>query len=142
MAEYIMKDLVRKAHLDHMFYIDSAATSYEEIGNSVYPPAQRKLRQMGISGITHRARRMEKADYDRFDYLIGMEQFNIRNMLRIVGSDPEGRIFRLLDVSDRPRDISDPWYTDDFDTAYNDILEGCRALLKKILEENGMAVRK
>ena len=81
---------------------------------------------------------MERYDYQRFDYLIGMEQYNIRNMLRILGSDPEGKVARLLDFSNRPRDISDPWYTDDFDTAYDDILEGCTALLRHIRKENGI----
>ena len=138
MAEYVMKDLVSAAGLEDLFYIDSAATSSEEIGNSVYPPAQRKLREVGIRNINHRARRMERYDYQRFDYLIGMEQYNIRNMLRILGSDPEGKVARLLDFSNRPRDISDPWYTDDFDTAYDDILEGCTALLRHIRKENGI----
>ncbi len=132
MAEFIMRDLVTKANLQDRFVIASAATSMEEIGNPVYPPAKRKLREHGILAEGHHARRIERADYREYDYLIGMERYNLRNMLRIFGSDPEGKIYRLLDFTDRPRDIADPWYTDDFDTAYEEILEGCEALLKKL----------
>lgn len=135
MASYIMRDLVNRRHLAEQFEIDSAATSMEEIGNPVYPPAKRKLREHGIRAEGHHARRMEPRDYQRYDYLIGMEQFNIRNMIRILGSDPENKVYRLLDFSERPRDIEDPWYTDDFDTAYRDILEGCEALLETLQRE-------
>lgn len=130
MAEFIMKDLVEKAGLEGEFQIASAATSMEEYGNPIYPPARRKLQEHGISSEGHRARRMERRDYQDYDYLIGMEHYNIRNMLRIVGGDPEGKISRLLDFTDAPGDIDDPWYTDDFDTAYREILRGCRGFLE------------
>lgn len=133
MAKYIFADLVQKKGLSDEFVIDSAATSMEEIGNPVYPPAKRKLREHGILAEGHRARRMERRDYQEYDYLIGMEQFNIRNMMRILGDDPQHKVSRLLDFSDRPGDIDDPWYTGDFETAYRDILEGCEALLAEIL---------
>lgn len=132
MAEFIMKDLVRQQGLEDQFYIASAATSLEEIGNPVYPPARRKLAEHGLSCEGKTARRMERRDYQKYDYLVGMEQFNLRNMMRILGDDPEKKVSRLLDFSDRPRDIDDPWYTGDFETAYREILEGCEALLKHI----------
>ena len=135
MAEFIMKDLVEKSNLSKQFKIASAATSMEEIGNPVYPPARRKLREHGISAEGHHARRMERRDYQDYDYLIGMEQYNIRNMMRILGSDPDKKVSRLLDFTDHPADIDDPWYTGDFDTTYREILEGCQAFLK-YLEEN------
>ena len=135
MAEYIMKDLVKKANRPDQFYISSAATSTEEIGNSIYPPARRKLREHGIVADGHRARRMERRDYQDYDYLIGMEQYNIRNMMRILGGDPERKVHRLLDFTNRPGDIDDPWYTDDFDTTYQEILRGCRVLLDKLTIE-------
>lgn len=134
MGEFIFRDLVNKQGLGNQFRIASAATSYEEIGNPIYPPAKRKLKEHGISAEGHRARRMERSDYQEYDYLIGMEQYNIRNMMRILGDDPEKKVSRLLDHSKRPRDIDDPWYTGDFETAYQDILEGCQALLEEILQ--------
>ena len=129
MGAYILKDLVRSRGIEDLFQIDSAATSYEEIGNPVYPPARRELRKHGISCEGHHARRMEKHDYEAYDYLIAMESYNIRNMLRILGDDPEGKITRLLDYTDRPGDIDDPWYTGDFETAYRQIREGCEGFL-------------
>lgn len=135
MAEFIFHDLVEKEGLSGQFRIASAATSMEEIGNPIYPPAKRKLREYGISAEGHRARRMERRDYQEYDYLIGMEEFNIRNMMRILGSDPEHKVYRLLDFSDRKGNIADPWYTDDFETAYRDILEGCEALLRMLREQ-------
>ncbi len=137
-AEFVMKDLVANKGLQNEFYIESAATSSEEIwngvGNPLYPPARNKLKAEGIPCEGHHARRMETGDYDRFDYILGMETYNIRNMMRILGSDPDKKVCRLLDYTDRPRDIADPWYTDDFDTAYDEIREGCIALLKHIQE--------
>ena len=133
MAEFVMKDLVQKAHLEEAFHIESAATSTEEIwggiGNPVYPPARDKLREHGISCGGKRARQTKRSDYQKFDYIIGMDTYNIRNMMRIYGSDPEGKISMLLDYTDHPRSVSDPWYTDDFDTTWDDVLEGCRGLL-------------
>ncbi len=131
-AEYVFRDLVSRVGLVHDFVIDSAATSREEIGNSIYPPARRKLAEHGISADGHRARQITRCDYEEFDYLIGMERYNIRNMLRFWGSDPQKKIHLLLDFGKNPRDIEDPWYTGDFETAYQDILEGCEALLAHI----------
>ncbi|MCI8317426.1 MAG: low molecular weight phosphotyrosine protein phosphatase [Lachnospiraceae bacterium] len=133
MAEFIFRDLVNKHGLSAEFVVASAATSMEEIGNPVYPPAKRKLAEYGIRAEGHHARRMERRDYQEYDYLIGMEQYNIRNMMRILGDDPQGKVSRLLDHAKRPRDIDDPWYSGDFETTYKDILEGCEALLQEIL---------
>ncbi len=136
MAEFIMKHLTEKFHTAPYFHIASAATSREEIGNPVHPGTRNKLRQYGISTAGKYAVQMTKADYSRYDYLIGMEQYNIRNMLRILGGDPEHKVYRLLDFTDHPRDIDDPWYTGNFDLTYEEILEGCQALYRH-LEENG-----
>ena len=130
MAEYVMKYLVEEAGLSADFYIDSAATSQEEIGNGVHRGTRKKLKEVGIPCGDHRARQMTRADYEEFDYLIGMESWNIRNMLRIVGDDPEQKIYKLLDFTDRKgEDIADPWYTGNFDATYRDVREGCEALL-------------
>lgn len=129
MAEFIMRDLVEKAGIAQDYYIESAATSTEELGNSVYPPAQRKLAQHGISCKGKTARQMTRADYNRFDLIIGMDDWNIRNIMRIVGSDPENKIHKLLDFTNRPGDVADPWYTGNFDATWRDCLEGCQQLL-------------
>lgn len=132
MAEFVMKDLVHKAGRDDEFYIESAATSTEEIGNAIYPPARRKLAEHGISSAGKTARQMRRSDYDRFDLLIGMDSWNYRNMNAICGGDPEGKIHLLMDFTSRPADVADPWYTDDFDATFRDVLEGCEALLKQL----------
>ena len=132
MAEFIMKDLVKKAGLADDFVIESAATSSEELGNPVYPPARRKLSEHGISCAGKTARRMTRSDYDRFDLLIGMDHANIRNMARIAGGDPEGKIHMLLEYAGRYEEVADPWYTGDFDSTWNDALEGCTALLQSL----------
>ena len=129
MAEFVMKYLVKQAGLEREFAIASAATSREEIGNGVYPPARRKLAEHGIGCAGHAARQMTAADYQNFDYLIGMDEANRRNMQRICGGDPAGKISLLLDWTDRPGDVADPWYTGDFDATWRDVDEGCRALL-------------
>lgn len=134
MAEFIFRDLVNKRGLGGMFEAASAATSYEETGNPIYPQAKRKLAEHGIRAEGHRAHRLERREYEEYDYLIGMEQYNIRNMMRILGGDPQNKVSRLLDHSARPRDIDDPWYTGDFETAYREILEGCESLLDELLE--------
>ena len=131
MAEFVMKDLVRKAGRADEFYIESAATSTEEIGSEVYPPARRKLAEHGISTKGKTARQMTRRDYDRFDLLIGMDAWNIRNMNRICGGDPDGKIRMLLDYTDRPGDVADPWYTGDFEATWRDVLEGCQRLLEQ-----------
>ena len=129
MAEFVMKDLVSKAGLEDSFYIESAATSTEEIGNPVYPPARRKLAEHGISCQGKSARQMRDSDYDRFDLLVGMDTWNIRNMQRICGGDPDGKIVKLMDFTGRPGDVADPWYSDDFETTWRDVLEGCKSIL-------------
>ena len=129
MAEFVMKDLVEKAGLEDSFLIESAATSTEEIGNSVYPPARRKLAEHGISCEGKTARQMTRSDYNRYDLLIGMDSWNIRNMRNICGGDPEGKITMLMDYTSRPGDVADPWYTGDFEATWRDVLEGCRAVL-------------
>lgn len=131
MAEFVMKDLVRKAGRADEFYIESAATSTEEIGSEVYPPARRKLAEHGISTKGKTARQMTRRDYDHFDLLIGMDAWNIRNMNRICGGDPDGKIRMLLDYTDRPGDVADPWYTGDFEATWRDVLEGCQRLLEQ-----------
>ena len=131
MAEFVMKDLVRKAGRADEFYIESAATSTEEIGSEVYPPARRKLAEHGISTKGKTARQMTRRDYDRFDLLIGMDAWNIRNMNRICGGDPDGKIRMLLDYTDQPGDVADPWYTGDFEATWRDVLEGCQRLLEQ-----------
>ena len=130
MAEFIMKDLVKKAGLEDQFQIASAATSTEEIGNPVYPPARRKLAEHGISCAGKTARQLTKADYTRNDLLIGMDRANIRNMNRICGGDPDGKIKLLLSYTDHSGDVADPWYTGDFDATWRDVMEGCQGLLK------------
>ena len=124
--------MVTKAGLAEEFHIESAATSTEEIGNDVYPPAKRKLTEKGIAFTRRSARQMTRRDYAEYDYLVGMDSANIRNMRRIAGGDDEGKISLLLDHSGSGRDVADPWYTGDFEATYRDVTEGCRALLKKI----------
>ena len=141
-AEFVMKDLVAKAGLTSAFHIASAATSSEEIwngiGNPVYPPAKAKLAEHGLSCAGKRAIQLTRGDYDKYDYLIGMDSANIRNMHRMLGGDPEGKISKLLAFAGSDRDIADPWYTDNFDDTYHDVLEGCEALLNKLKVEHGL----
>ena len=132
MVEFVMKDLVGKAGLEDDFYIESAATSTEEIGNAVYPPARRKLAEHGISCKGKTARQLRRSDYERFDLLIGMDAANIRNMYHICGGDPDEKIHELLDFTDEPRDVADPWYTGDFEATWRDVLEGCQSLLEQL----------
>ncbi len=128
-----MKDLVRKAGLEARFHIESAATSTEEIGNPVYPPARRKLAEHGIDCAGKTARQLKGSDYDAFDLLIGMDRANLRNMHRICGGDSGGKMHLLMDYTDRPGDVADPWYTDDFETTWRDVLAGCQGLLNQYL---------
>lgn len=132
MAEFIMRDLVRQRGLEAAFEIASAATSDEELGNPVYPPARRMLAAHGIDCAGKRAVQLTRADYDRYDLLFGMEQRNVQRMRAICGGDPAGKIARLLDGTPRPRDIADPWYTGDFQSTWDDLLEGCTALLDRL----------
>ncbi len=132
MAEFIMKKLVRTAGLEEEFEIASAATSAEEIGNPVYPMARQELAKHGIGCPGHHARQLTSDDYDKYDMIIGMEAENIKNMIRILGADPDGKLSLLLDHTDHPRDIADPWYTRDFGAAWKDIYAGCKALFDKL----------
>lgn len=135
MAEFVMKDLVRKAELAEEFSIASAATSTEEIGNPIYPPARRKLAEHGIVCAGKTARQLRREDYDRFDLLIGMDGANLRNMRRICGGDPEGKLSLLLDWTGHPGDVADPWYTGDFEATWRDVFAGCQALLVHLTKE-------
>ena len=132
MAEFVMKDLVKKAGLERDFEIASAATSTEEIGNPVYPPARRKLAEHGISCAGKTARQLCKSDYARYDYLVGMDSANLRNMQRICGGDPEGKLSLLLDWTVRPGSVADPWYTGDFEATWQDVSEGCQGLMTAV----------
>ncbi len=132
MAEFVMKNMVKEQGMEGDLHIESCATSTEEIGNPVYPPARKKLAEEGISCAGKTARQMTKEDYDKFDYIVAMDHFNLRNMKRFVGDDPKGKVSLLLDFTDRPGDVADPWYTGDFDATYRDVTEGCRGLLERI----------
>ncbi|MCM1212226.1 MAG: low molecular weight phosphotyrosine protein phosphatase [Blautia sp.] len=136
MAESLMTHLIKQNRLEADFQIASAATSREEIGNSPHYGTVAKLRSVNVPLVPHRAVQMTKADYKKYDYLIGMDEMNIRNMMRILGSDPERKVHRLLEFSRYPRDIADPWYTGNFDVTYEDILEGCEALLEYLVQDN------
>jgi protein-tyrosine phosphatase len=132
MAEFVMKQKVAERGLSTQFEIASAATSREEIGNPVYPPARRMLQEHGISCAGKTARQMTRADYDYYDYIIIMDQNNRRNIQRIIGQDVDNKISLLMDYTDHPRDVADPWYTGDFQTTWDDVQEGCEGLLKVI----------
>ena len=133
MAEFVMKDLVRQKGLTEKYEIASAATSREEIGNPVYPPARRKLAEYGIACAGHAARQMTRQDYEHFDLILGMDHANIRNIQRIASGDPDQKVSLLLDHAGRQgQEVADPWYTDDFDAAWNDILDGCEGLLSEL----------
>lgn len=140
MAEFLLKHMVKEKGIAGQFQIASAATSTEEIGNPVHYGTRRKLAQYGISVTGKTAIRMQKRDYDSYDYLIGMDDANIRNMCRIAGGDPDHKICKLLEFAGSTRDIADPWYTGNFDETYDDILEGCKALLKQ-LQRDGVIRR-
>lgn len=136
MSQFVFQDMINKKGLTDRFYINSEATSREEIGNGPHYGTVNKMKQVGIPVLPHRAVQMTKKDYREYDYLIGMDEDNIRNMMRIAGGDPEGKIHMLLDYSDSPRAIADPWYTGNFDITYDDVVEGCTAFLN-YLEESG-----
>ncbi len=133
MAEFLMKELVREKGFENEFYIESAATSREEIGNGVYLPVKRILNARGIDCSLKRARQMTRADYDKFDYIICMDSYNLRNIARIV-EDKDKKVSRLLDYTDTPHDVADPWYTGDFATTEKEVQLGCEALLRKIIK--------
>lgn len=132
MAEYIMKDMMKKAGLSAQFEVCSAATSTEEIGNPVYPPVRKLLAEHGIDCTGKMARQLTNSDYDRFDLLIGMDQENLRNMYHICGGDYADKIHLLMEYTDRPGDVADPWYTRDFHATWRDVEDGCRGLLEQL----------
>ena len=133
MAEFVMKDMVKKQGLSDMFEIASAATSTEELGNPVYPPARRKLNEEGLSCSGKTSRQMTKDDYGYYDYIVAMDRYNLRNMAKFVGDDPDGKVSLLLDYTDCPGDVADPWYTGDFEQTWNDVNNGCKGLLNKLI---------
>ncbi len=139
MCESYFTHITKRDHLEHIFEIDSAATSREEIGNGPHYGTRSKLKQMGIPVVPHRARQLTREDYLYYDYLIGMDTANIRNMISIAGgSDSEGKIYKLLTFAGKNNDVADPWYSGDFDTTYRDISAGCEALLQYLREEHGI----
>ena len=135
MAEFVMKDIVEKVGLSHEFEIASAATSTYEIGNPVYPPARQKLAEHGIDCKGKTARQITKKDYDYYDYIVAMDQSNIRNLKNMLSNDPQGKISLLMDYTSRPADVADPWYTGDFQATWDDVSEGCEALLNFIMKK-------
>ena len=135
MAEFVMKDIVRKAGMSDKFCIESAATSTEELGNPVYPPARRKLAEHGISCDGKTARQVRADDYDNFDYIVGMDGENMRNLRRLFLGDSEGKLSMLMDYTVRPGSVADPWYTRDFEATWQDVLEGCNGLFNTITEK-------
>ena len=134
MAQSIFTYLINQQGLTDLFYIDSSGTSREEIGNAVHYGTVARLKQAGIPVIPHRAVQMTKRDYAEYDFLVGMDTQNIRNMHRIVGGDPDGKIYKMMTFAGSGRDVADPWWTGDFEATYEDIMEGCQGLLKFILE--------
>jgi len=134
MAEFVMKDLVEREGLSHEFEIASAATSTEELGNPVYPPARKKLAEHGLSCEGKYARQLRRDDRD-YDYIVGMDQWNMRNISRMIGADYDGKIVKLLTYAGRDDDVADPWYTGDFETTYRDVVEGCSAMLEELKKE-------
>lgn len=136
MAEFVLKDMLKKKGIADEFLINSAATSFEEIGNGVHRGTRAKLAEVGISTLGKTAVHMEKSDYNKYDYIIGMDSANIRNILRITGGDPENKVSKLLEFSGEDRDIADPWYTGNFDLTYEDVVKGCKALILHLTNEN------
>ena len=136
LSESVLTHMVKTLGLEHQFMIDSAATSTEEIGNPPHRGTVNKLREVGIPLVPHRARQITLRDYENFDYIIGMDTANIRNLNRMLNGDPEGKVYKLLAFAGSGRDIADPWYTGKFDVTYEDVVEGCEGFLS-YLKENG-----
>ena len=140
MAEFVFKDLLKKKNLQDKYLVQSSATSTEEIwgdiGNPVYTPAREELKKHGIDCLGKTAVQVTRADYEKYDLLVVMDSNNVRNLMRIIGSDPYNKVHKLLSFADRNDDVSDPWYSRDFTTCYNDIFEGCEALLNKLESGN------
>ena len=142
MAEFVMLDLLKTAGLSDRVHVASAATSREELGNPVHPGTKRKLAENGISCKGKTARQMTRADYDAYDLLICMDSYNLRNMQRITGGDPENKMCKLLSFCGEDRDVADPWYTGDFDATWHDVMRGCTALLKQLCDENRWTMKR
>lgn len=136
LAEFVLKSLAQKAGISDELYIRSAATSQEEIGNSVYPPVRKLLNDLGIDCSEKKACQISRKDTEEFDYIIAMEEFNLRNLYYLYPDMDKSKVHLLLDFTDSPKDIDDPWYTRDFNKAYDEILRGCIAFLHK-LADNG-----
>ncbi len=134
MAQCVFTQMLQKENLLSGFTVDSAATSAEELGNPIYPPARAKLLEKGVPLLPHRAVQLHKRDYEKWDHILCMESRNVRDVLRITGGDPAGKVCRLTDFTDHPRDVADPWYTGDFEASYRDIVDGCRAFLRALQE--------
>ncbi len=132
MAEFVMKDMIKKAGLEKEISVSSCATSTEEIGNPVHPGTRNKLKQVGLPTDGKYAVQLKKSDYDQYDLLIAMDAMNIRNILRIIGKDDQNKVCKLLDFAGKNRDIADPWYTGNFDDTYRDVVLGCEALLREL----------
>lgn len=138
MAEFIFKDLVKKHGLEDRFFVQSAATSNEEYGNPVHPKTRNKLAQYNISTTGKTSIPLSKTDYDKYDYIIAMDSSNVKNIINIMKTDPKNKITRLLDYTNKPRDIADPWYTNNFDKTYDDISQGCNELLKYLIKKHNL----
>lgn len=136
MAQFVFQHMVDERHLTDRFIIDSCATSTEEIGNPPHPGTVRKMHEEGIPMVPHRARQITWSDYVDADYIIGMDEWNMKNLGRMLKGDPDGKVYKLLEFAGTQRDIADPWYTGNFDATYEDVVEGCRAFMK-YLHENG-----
>ena len=134
MAQFVFQDMVNKRGLADRFTIDSKATSTEELGNSPHPGTVRKMNELGVPMIPHRASQLNRRDYEEYDYFIGMDTWNMRNINRIFGGDPEGKVYKFLSFGSDGRDIADPWYTGNFDETYEDVVEGCEGFLASLLE--------
>lgn len=135
MAEFVFKDLVKKGNIESDFIIESAATSYEEVGNDMHRGTKKKLSEENIPYIKHCARKLVQADYEKYDYIIGMEESNILNIIGICGDDKEKKVYKLLDFTSNPKDIDDPWYSGNFDKTFSDVVEGCNGFLKFLYEK-------
>lgn len=136
MCQFVLQDMVNKQGIAEEFCIDSRATSTEEIGNPPHRGTVKKMSEVGIPVIPHKATQITWSDYNRFDYIIGMDTWNMKNLNRMLKGDPEGKLYKLLSFAGLDRDIADPWYTDNFDITYDDVVEGCKGLLE-YLKNNG-----
>ncbi|MCR5201727.1 MAG: low molecular weight phosphotyrosine protein phosphatase [Lachnospiraceae bacterium] len=134
MAQFVMEDMVKKAGLSKEILIESAATSTEELGNPPHYGTVQKMRELNIPMRKHYATQMRRSDYKNYDFIIGMDEWNYRNIMRIVGKDPDNKVSLLLDYTDEPGTIADPWYTGNFDETYRDVKRGCEGLLKHLMD--------